>query len=119
VIHNPSDHAMRGFPTHFRMPMPWDIKGPHTERICPHGVGHPDPDDYEYWLSRGQNYGVHGCDGCCRPDTAEQCGEVCAAGGGDVAVCQREKGHPPGECSSGKADEMARDMFAGMLPEWT
>ncbi len=29
------------------------------ERICPHGVGHPDPDDI---------YGVydgHGCDGCC------------------------------------------------------
>lgn len=30
------------------------------ERICPHGVGHPDPDDIN-------PDGVHGCDGCCRP----------------------------------------------------
>ena len=30
------------------------------ERICPHGVGHPDPDDV---LNQDR---VHGCDGCCR-----------------------------------------------------
>lgn len=52
VIHNPSDHAMRSFPTLFR-----DDRG-FMERICPHGIGHPDPDD---------PYAdpVHGCDGCC------------------------------------------------------
>ena len=38
VIHNPSDHHMRDWPTHFR-----DDR--HLmERMCPHGVGHPDPD---------------------------------------------------------------------------
>jgi hypothetical protein len=65
VVHNPSDHSMRDFKTHLRFPGPWDIKGIHTERICPHGIGHPDPDDLEYWRSRGEDYGVHGCDGCC------------------------------------------------------
>jgi hypothetical protein len=31
------------------------------ERICPHGVGHPDPDDVFATDT------VHGCDGCCTP----------------------------------------------------
>lgn len=37
------------------------------ERICPHGVGHPDPDSVAYWNQQtGQSaWGVHGCDGCC------------------------------------------------------
>jgi hypothetical protein len=35
------------------------------ERICPHGVGHPDPD--EYAIASGGDAGVHGCDGCCAP----------------------------------------------------
>ena len=53
-IHFPSNHCMRDFPTHWR-----DDRGI-MERICPHGVGHPDPDqvmDKAEW--------VHGCDGCC------------------------------------------------------
>lgn len=55
-IHNPSDHTMRAFPTHWR-----GDRGI-MERICPHGVGHPDPDDVN--VRNGD--GVHGCDGCCR-----------------------------------------------------
>lgn len=51
-IHSPSDHVMRGFPTH------WRFDRRIMERICPHGIGHPDPDD------RTED-GVHGCDGCC------------------------------------------------------
>ncbi len=51
-IHNPSDHCMRDFPTHWR-----DDRGI-MERICKHGVGHPDPDD------RTKDT-THGCDGCC------------------------------------------------------
>jgi hypothetical protein len=36
------------------------------ERICRHGVGHPDPDQYEYWHLTFQEYmSVHGCCGCC------------------------------------------------------
>ncbi len=65
VIHAPSDHHMRSWPTNFRVGGVFDIKGPHMERICPHGVGHPDPDDLAFWRSQGEEYGVHGCDGCC------------------------------------------------------
>jgi hypothetical protein len=36
-----------------------------TERICPHGVGHPDPDDIF-----AQDH-VHGCDGCCQEQETE------------------------------------------------
>lgn len=67
VIHNPSEHSMSDFPTHFRDGGQYDIKPPHMERICPHGIGHPDPDDAAYQASVGQDVGVHGCDGCCMP----------------------------------------------------
>ena len=33
--------------------------GHFTERLCPHGIGHPDPDD-----TRAAKR-IHGCDGCC------------------------------------------------------
>ena len=56
-IHNPSDHSMREFPTHWR-----DDKGI-MERICEHGIGHPDPDDYN--VRNNPILGIHGCDGCC------------------------------------------------------
>jgi hypothetical protein len=65
-IHNPSDHSMREFPTHLRVPSPVDIKPMHMERICPHRIGHPDPDDINYW-----DVSVHGCDGCCRETIAK------------------------------------------------
>lgn len=66
VIHNPSDHSMRSFPTHWREAGPWDVKPSHVERTCPHGIGHPDPDDLAYWASVGVTaMGIHGCDGCC------------------------------------------------------
>lgn len=60
VIHDPSDHSMRDFPTYFR-----SDRGI-MERICPHGIGHPDPDDAAWHASKGRDIGVHGCDGCCR-----------------------------------------------------
>ena len=70
VIHDPSDHCMRGFPTHMRIPGMFDIKQLHMERICLHGVGHPDPDDAAYQRSLGPNMSVdvHGCDGCCKEE---------------------------------------------------
>lgn len=42
------------------------------ERVCPHGVGHPDPDhmDYVRRTSVEQHayyHGLHACDGCCVP----------------------------------------------------
>lgn len=65
VIHNPSKHCMSSFPTH------WRSDRGIMERICPHGIGHPDPDDVAFaikHLSEAQTkyYSVHGCDGCCK-----------------------------------------------------
>ena len=57
-VHNPSDHHMKDWPQNYR-----DDTGV-TERLCPHGVGHPDfdqpfkPDSWQW---------IHGCDGCCIP----------------------------------------------------
>ena len=56
-IHNRSDHQMRDFPQH------WRGDRQIMERICPCGVGHPDPDDYS--IQTGNDEGVHGCCGCC------------------------------------------------------
>lgn len=61
-VHNPSDHHMRNWPMNWR-----DDIGV-MERICPHGVGHPDPDDAAHNARNGRGYmTVHGCDGCCQP----------------------------------------------------
>lgn len=61
VVHNPSAHHMREWPLNWR-----GDKGQQMERICSHGVGHPDPDDLDFHIRNGRDYmGVHGCDGCC------------------------------------------------------
>lgn len=36
-----------------------------AERICGHGLGHPDPDCVSFHARMGQDVSVHGCDGCC------------------------------------------------------
>ena len=61
VIHNPTDHHMRSWRLH------WRADRKIFERLCPlHGCGHPDPDQFVYWGSSGQDWlGVHGCCGCC------------------------------------------------------
>lgn len=66
VIHAPSPHKMRGFRTH------WRADRKLMERICPHGVGHPDPDDLSFkkvFMSSAHvdAEAIHGCDGCCDP----------------------------------------------------
>jgi hypothetical protein len=61
VIHNQSNHNMRGFPTFWRQDKRF------MERVCDHGVGHPDPDDP--FASP-----IHGCDGCCFTRCSE-CGQ--------------------------------------------
>lgn len=52
TIHNLSDHHMRTFPQHWRSDRMF------MERICSHGIGHPDPDELP-------GNSIHGCDGCC------------------------------------------------------
>jgi hypothetical protein len=52
TIHKPSDHSMR------RYKQLWRNDTKVMERVCEHGVGHPDPDEIN-------PDGMHGCDGCC------------------------------------------------------
>lgn len=63
VIHNPSDHFLSDRPTH------WRDDRALMERICPHGIGHPDPDGLlknEDGSLAAPGQTIHGCDGCCR-----------------------------------------------------
>lgn len=70
-IHNPSDHHMVTWQQNWR-----NDRGL-MERMCQHGVGHPDPDDIAYKVSIGSHdEGVHGCDGCCwTPQPPEGAGQ--------------------------------------------
>ncbi|WP_125078773.1 hypothetical protein [Mycobacterium sp. P7213] len=83
VVHNPSDHHMRDWP------LVWRNDRGIFERRCPHGIGHPDPDQFEFWAQARKRWrpalsadvidgpyppqnpydgiGIHGCDGCCHP----------------------------------------------------
>ena len=80
-FHAPSDHSMRGLPMQLR-------ETGLIERRCVHGVGHPDPDSAAWmdrrpgWEGSAGTWGVHGCDGCCRPPKST---EDSAAGGNPAA----------------------------------
>lgn len=66
-LHNPSDHHMTTWTLILRDDRNWL-----AERICEHGIGHPDPDSLAYIQSTGiDDPGVHGCCGCCRPPKIE------------------------------------------------
>jgi hypothetical protein len=66
-IHNPSPHHM------VTWPLNWRGDRCIMERICPHGIGHIDPDDSDYRRRRDDDdtydSGIHGCDGCCTRST--------------------------------------------------
>lgn len=63
-IHAPSDHHMREWPKVFRA-------SGLTERVCEHGVGHPDPDSLQHFERLGvESMGIHGCCGCCHKEDA-------------------------------------------------
>lgn len=64
VVHNPSDHHMVSWPLHWR-----GDRGL-MERVCVHGMGHPDPDHLAFvtatqGVHAAYDEGIHGCDGCC------------------------------------------------------
>jgi hypothetical protein len=60
-IHNQSKHHMVSWPQN------WRSDKNMMERLCSHGIGHPDPDDLKV---RTTNWaGIHGCDGCCAQPT--------------------------------------------------
>lgn len=59
-VHSPSTTHMSEWP------MNWRTDRAVMERICEHGVGHPDPDSAEFFIRRGMAYlNIHGCDFCC------------------------------------------------------
>lgn len=62
AIHNhPSKHPLRSAPLNWR-----EDRGI-LERICSHGVGHPDYDAALFQESIGRSVeNIHGCDGCCQ-----------------------------------------------------
>lgn len=72
VVHNPSEHPLKG------APLNWRDDRRLMERICQHGIGHPDPDDLrfkkvQFFIRHGRQAidddvwaeGVHGCCGYC------------------------------------------------------
>ena len=59
-IHHPSAHPLKD------APQIWREDRRIMERVCEHGVGHPDPDCI--YATRNS---THGCDGCCVPKTKE------------------------------------------------
>ena len=75
-VHNPSPHHMKSWKLH------WRDDSAIFERLCPHGIGHPDPDSIAYIrrvdseLGDGDKAAAmavhprHGCDGCCVKLTA-------------------------------------------------
>jgi len=66
AFHAPSQHHMRNWS------MLWRDDRHLLERLCEHGVGHPDPDQLEHLhrIEASSSYiqmqSMHGCDGCCR-----------------------------------------------------
>lgn len=73
-IHNPSMHPLRSRPLVWRS----DCRPAFMERVCEHGIGHPDPDSLAHVRRVLAHYllgdltedatgalEVHSCDGCC------------------------------------------------------
>lgn len=67
-VHSPSSHHMRDWDQH------WRDDRCIMERVCPHGIGHPDPD-----CRAAQEHPTHGCDGCCEPSDSPE--ELAGYGG--------------------------------------
>lgn len=66
-IHRPSDHPLN------TARLLWRADLSLMERVCEHGVGHPDPDDLRYKRMVSDPdyfekfaFEVHSCDGCCQ-----------------------------------------------------
>lgn len=69
-VHNPSEHPLRA------AALTWDALTATMSRVCGHGVVHPDPDDVAFkerimGPRAAWGFGVHTCDGCCRPRVAQ------------------------------------------------
>lgn len=58
-VHNPSTHHMCTWPVE------WSANERTAQRICQHGLSHPDPDDVAFHQDHGRDVTMHDCDGCC------------------------------------------------------
>ena len=58
-VHNPSEHHM------VTWQIDWRERKRTAERVCPHDIGHPDPDDVAFNARSGRDVTDHSCDGCC------------------------------------------------------
>lgn len=62
IIHRPTNHHMSDWP------LIWREDRGIFERVCGHGISHPDPDQGQFWAENNQEWKwVHGCDRCCSP----------------------------------------------------
>jgi hypothetical protein len=60
VVHSPSTWALSDAPYN------WRPDRSIMERICSHGVGHPDLDSADYLTRHGREHeNIHACCGCC------------------------------------------------------
>lgn len=61
-------------------PLNWRDDKDILERVCTHGIGHPDHDSAIYLQSVGDGvHNLHGCDGCCGGVGGESwVGEYCS-----------------------------------------
>jgi hypothetical protein len=69
-VHNPSEHPLRV------AALTWNALTATMSRVCGHGMTHPDPDDIAFkerilGPSDAWGFGVHTCDGCCRPHVGQ------------------------------------------------
>ena len=67
AIHHPTNHHMRDWD------LIWNRQETQLERLCPHDLSHPDPDDLRYWVeARHEPWKAqHVCDGCCKKEEEE------------------------------------------------
>lgn len=68
-VHNPSRNTTAN---RDGWPYNWRTDRGLMERVCPHGIGHPDPDTAAYNKRIGRDHeNIHGCCGCpCGKDPA-------------------------------------------------
>lgn len=94
-LHNPSDHHMVDWMLNLRA-------SGLMERLCRHGIGHPDPDSLA-WLKRNglEGYEVHGCCGCCQPCTHGVVFDELKADGLDSYEIRRRWPRLSGKCPLG------------------
>ena len=131
AIHNPSYHPLSDAKQFMREDKSWLI-----ERVCDHGIGHPDPDSASFISKTEGNTSiwVHGCDGCCRDDAtgeglkklskeSELCDSWPDRGGcilprahnmGNADIPQNHKFPPKAKKGWGPPPE---DMYEGMTPD--